>query len=168
MVGARFRVEGAGVCLHSPPGDLVRVCGRWAGRDGGERTQQEALPDRAGKSWRGRSVVRWAAQAPTLPSGRKWNGAQPGQGATELGFPRPMLGQMQSEAARRAGEPSRQSEEPPPEGLGGGYPLSQTDAGGPTGQVMRQHLDRQPGPLRQAQDWRRSGPRGDGSARRRT
>ena len=101
-------------------------------------------------------------------SGWEWNGAQSGQGAAELGFPRPALGQMQSEAARRAGEPSRQSEEPSPEGLGGGYPLSQTDAGGPTGQVMRQHLDRQPGPLRQAQDWRRSGPRGDGSARRRT
>ena len=99
MVGARFRVEGAGVCLHSPPGDLVRVCGRWAGRDGGERTQQEALADRGGASWRGRSVVRWVAQAPTLPSGRKWNRSQPGQGATELGFPRPALGQMQGEAA---------------------------------------------------------------------
>ncbi len=45
MVGARFRVEGAGVCLHSPPGDLVRVCGRWAGRGGGERTQPVGLAD---------------------------------------------------------------------------------------------------------------------------
>ena len=168
MVGARFRVEGAGVCFHSPPGDLVRVCGRWAGRDGGERTQQEALPDRAGKSWRGRSVVRWVAQAPTLPSGRKWNRSQPCQGAAELGFPRPALGQMQSEAARRAGEPSGQGEEPSPEGLGGHDLLAQADPRRPAGQVVGHHRYRQPSPLRQAQDWRRSGPRGDGSARRRT
>ena len=52
---------------------------------------------------------------------------------------------MQSEAARRAGEPSGQGEEPPPEGLGGGYPLSQTEPRRPTGQVMRHRLDGQPG-----------------------
>ena len=49
------------------------------------------------------------------PSGRERNGLQPGQGATELGFPRPAPGEMQSEAARRAGDPSHQSEDPPPE-----------------------------------------------------
>ena len=43
------------------------------------------------------------------PSGRERNGLQPGQGATELGFPRPAPGEMQSEAARRAGDPSHQS-----------------------------------------------------------
>ena len=53
------------------------------------------------------------------PSGGEWDGSQPGQGAAELGFPGPMLGKMQSEAARRAGDPSGQGEEPPPEGLGG-------------------------------------------------
>ena len=37
------------------------------------------------------------------PSGWEWNGSQPGQGATELGFPRPALWQMQGEAACRAG-----------------------------------------------------------------
>ena len=37
------------------------------------------------------------------PSGREWNGLQPGQGATELGFPRPAPGEMQSEAARPSG-----------------------------------------------------------------
>ena len=63
MVRARFRVSGAGVCLQSPQGDLVTVCGRCAERDGGERTQQKTLADRAGASWRGRSVVRWVAQA---------------------------------------------------------------------------------------------------------
>ena len=36
------------------------------------------------------------------PSGREWNGSQPGQGTSELGFPRPAPGEMQSEAARLA------------------------------------------------------------------
>ena len=44
-------------------------------------------------------------------SAREWNGLQPGQGATELGF----QGQR-SKSARRAGDPSHQSEDPPPEG----------------------------------------------------
>ena len=101
--------RGAVVRLHSPQGDLVTVCGRWVGRDSGERTQQETLTDRAGASWRGRSVVRWVAQAPTLPSGWEWNGSQPGQGAAELGFPWPAPGEMQVEATRRASEPSGQS-----------------------------------------------------------
>ena len=52
-------------------------------------------------SWRGRWVSGGRA-----PSGWEWNGSQPGQGATELGFPRPALWQMQGEAACRAGEPS--------------------------------------------------------------
>ena len=79
------------------------------------------------------------------PSGRERNGLQPGQGATELGFPRPAPGEMQSEAARRAGDPSHQSEDPPPEGLGDHGPLAQTNPRRPAGQVMRHHLDRQPG-----------------------
>ena len=36
-------------------------------------------------------------------SGWEWSRSQPCQGATELGFPGPTLGQMQSEAAGRAG-----------------------------------------------------------------
>ena len=86
-----------------------------------------------------------------------------GQGATELGFPRPAPGEMQSEAARRAGDPSHQSEDPPPEGLGGHDPLAQTNPRRPAGEVMRHHLYRQPGAR-----WRRSAPTACGSARRRT
>ena len=52
---------------------------------------------------------------------------------------------MQSEAARRTCEPSGQGEEPPPHGLGGYDLLSQTEPGRPTVQVIRHHLDRQPG-----------------------
>ena len=92
----------------------------------------------------------------------EWQGAQSGQGAAELVFPRPALGKMQGEAARRAGEPSGQGEETPPEGLGGDQLLTETDAGGPAGQVVGDDLDRQPGPLRHAQDWRENGPRAGG------
>ena len=87
----------------------------------------------------GGSVDRWT------PSGREWLGAQSCQGATELGFPGPALWQMQSELARRAGEPSGDQEEPPPQGLGGHHLLAQTDARRPAGQVMCHHLDGQPG-----------------------
>ena len=63
-----------------------------------------------------------------VPSGRKWQGSQSSEGATELGFPRPALWQMQSEAARRVGEPSGEGEEPSPDGLGGYDLLTQPDA----------------------------------------
>ncbi len=144
MVRARFRVEGDGVCLQSPLGDLATVWGRWAGRDGGERTQQEALAS----YWRelaGAFGCPLSGSGAEVPSGWKWNRSQPCQGAAELGFPRPMLGKMQGEAARRAGEPSRQGEEPPPEGLGGHDLLAQTDARRPAGEVVGHHLYRQPG-----------------------
>ena len=64
---------------------------------------------------------------------------------------------MQGEAAGRAGELSGQGEETPPQGLGGDQLLTETDAGGPAGQVVGDDLDGQPGPLRQAQDWRENG-----------
>ena len=51
---------------------------------------------------------------------------------------------MQGEAAGRAGEPSGEGEEPPPEGLGGHHLLTQTDAGRPASEVVGQHLDGQP------------------------
>ena len=69
------------------------------------------------------------------------------RGATELGFPRPALWQMQCEAAGRAGEPSGQGEEPTPEGLGGHDLLTQTDARCPASEVVGHHLHRQPSPV---------------------
>ena len=65
--------------------------------------------------------------------------------AAELLSPRPAIRKMQGQPACRAGEPSGQGEEPPPEGLGGGYPLSQTDPRRPAGQVVGHRLDGQPG-----------------------
>ena len=70
------------------------------------------------------------------PSGRKWQGSQSSEGATELGFPGPALGKMQGEAARRVGEPSGQGEEPSSEGLGGHHLLAQTEPRGPAGQQL--------------------------------
>ena len=86
----------------------------------------------------------WRVSGRRAPSGWEWKGSQSSQGATELVFPGPALGKMQSEAARRAGEPSGEGEEASSEGLGGYDLLTQTDARGPAGQVMRQHLHRQP------------------------
>ena len=146
MIRARIRVDGRLV------GGLQALVGgtggglQWQWRARWEdRTRQESLADRAGASWRGRSVVRWMAQTPALPSGRKWNRSQPRPGAAELGFPRPVLGKLQGEAARRVGEPSGEGEEPPPEGLGGHDLLAQTDSRRPAGQVVGHRLYRQPG-----------------------
>ena len=73
---------------------------------------------------------------PALRSGRERQGAQSSQGATELVSPGPALGKMQGEAAGRAGEPSGEGEETPPQGLGGDQLLTETDAGGPAGQQL--------------------------------
>ena len=147
------------IAARGPYGRLQELrCAGWR-----ENTQQGTLSDRAGASLRGSSVVRWVGRSPTVPSGREWNGSQPGQGAAELGFPRPAIRKMQGQPACRAGEPSGQGEEPPPEGLGGGYPLSQTDPRRSSGPGCGPSSGR---PARRR--WRRSGPRGDGSARRRT
>ena len=125
--------------LQSPHRAPKALCGSCDARDG-ERIRSRGL-SRPG--WR--EIAGTLGSVAGWPSGREWNGLQPGQGATELGFPRPAPGEMQSEAARRAGDPSHQSEDPPPEGLGGHDLLTQADAGCPAGQVMRHHLDRQPG-----------------------
>ena len=87
----------------------------------------------------------WRVSGKRALSGSEWNGSQSGQGATDLLLPRPTPGKMQGQPARRAGEPSDQGEDPPPEGLGGHDLLTQADAGCPAGQVVRHHLHRQPG-----------------------
>ena len=82
------------------------------------------------------------------PSGWEWQGSQSSEGATELVFPGPALGKMQSEAAGgrcRTGEPSGHREEASSEGLGGHHRLAQTEARRPAGQVVGDDLDGQPG-----------------------
>ena len=73
-------------------------------------------------------------QLQAVRPGMEWLAAGPRP--AELGFPRPAPGEMQSEAARRAGDPSHQSEDPPPEGLGDHGPLAQTNPRRPAGEVM--------------------------------
>ena len=131
-----------------------RSAGAFGGADGGlqwlwrarwrDRTRQEALADWASASLRGRWVG-WRVSGGRAPSGWEWNGSQSGQGAAELLLPGPALGKMQGDPACRAGEPSGQGEDPPPEGLGGHDLLTQADAGCPAGQVVGHHLYRQPG-----------------------
>ena len=163
MVRARFRVNGAGVGLPPPRGDLVTVRGRWAGRDGGERTQQEAFADRTGASWRGRSVGRTLDQ---LQTGRQvGSGIARSRARALLNWvlPRPALWQMQGEAACRAGEPSGQGEEPPPEGLGGHWSARPDRAVPSSGPGCG------PSPVPPVRRrWRRSGRTACGSDRRRT
>ena len=116
----------------------MAVCGNWDARDGkriGSRELSWTGVDRVGGDVG--SVACW-------PSGRDWNGSQSGQGEIELGFPGPTLGKMQGKAARRAGDPSGEREDPTAEGFGGYQLLAQTDASRPAGQVMGDHLDRQP------------------------
>ena len=86
----------------------------------------------------------WRVSGRRAPSGWEWQGSQSSEGATELGFPGPALGQMQGKATGRAGEPSGEGEEPPPEGLGGHHLLAQPDAHGPASQVVGHHVGATP------------------------
>ena len=115
------------------------------GLDSPSSMRQETLEDRPGANLRGGWAVWWMGQAPPPPSGREWQGAQSGQGTSELGFPGPVLWQMQCEAARRAGDPSGQGEDPSSEGLGGHDLLPQADARCPAGEVVGHYLYREPG-----------------------
>ena len=78
----------------------------------------------------------WRVSGRRPPSGWEWKVSESSQGATELVFPGPALGQMQSEAARRTGEPSGHGKEAASQGLGGYQLLTQTDTRGPAGQQL--------------------------------
>ena len=125
--------------LQSPHRAPKALCGSCGSAGWRENTQQGTLATGVARVCGDvGSVAGW-------PSGREWNGSQSGQSAAELLLPRPAPGKMQSEAARRAGDPPHQSEDPSPEGLGDQGPLAQTNPRRPAGQVMRHRLDRQPG-----------------------
>ena len=125
--------------------------GESLGSIGTDVTRQRVFSSRTGPRERSmeagnRVIVRSDASLEALgrlriaPSGWEWDGSQPGQGESGLLSPGPAPGKMQSESARRAGEPSGHREEASSEGLGGHQLLAQTDARCPTGQIMRQHL----------------------------
>ena len=140
----------------------MRLPGSAADRLGGAGCNSQPKVISGGPQWwwRARSAGKVAAGDTQRPawreSGRQlgsWvdgmdavrKGAQSRQCAAELVFPGPALGKMQGEEPGLAGEPSGQGEEAPPQGLGGHRLLPQTYAGCPTGQVVRHHLDGQPG-----------------------
>ena len=102
------------------------------------RCGRQGVPfaDWVGASWGDIPLAGWRVSGRRPPSGWEWKVSQSSQGATELVFPGPALGQMQSEAARRAGEPSGEGEEASSEGLGGHQLLVQTDTRGPAGQQL--------------------------------
>ena len=123
----------------------MAVCGSCDARDG-ERIRSRELSRtglarvcgdlRLSGGWVGRRRCRQAG-----------SGMARSRAKARLNFlsPRPAIRKMQGQPACRAGEPSGQGEEPPTEGLGGGYPLSQTDPRRPAGQVVGHRLDGQPG-----------------------
>ena len=126
------------------PARCWRPCGH------GGRIRQAVgrkCPSRTGLARVGDDVqlAGWRVSGRRAPSGWEWQGAQSSEGATELVFPGPTLWKMQSEAARRTGEPSGEGEEPPPEGLGGHHRLAQTEPRRPASQVVGDNLDGQPG-----------------------
>ena len=101
MVWARIRVDGrlAGglQALLGAPMAAYSGCGQ---RDGGIGHGKRRSRTGTGASLRGRSV------GGDVGSVAGWRSGWECQGAAELGFPWPALGQMQGEAACRAGEAS--------------------------------------------------------------
>ena len=141
--------------LSQQPPSLA-LCGSCDARDG-ERIRSRGL-SRTGVA----RVCGDVGSVAGWPSGREWNGLQSGQGAAELSFPRPALGKMQGQPTRRAGDPSHQSEDPPPEGLGDHGPLSQTNPRRPAGRLCATTWTASQAPLAAKR------PDGMCSARRRT
>ena len=76
--------------LQSPQRAPMALCGSCDARDG-ERIRSREL-SRTGVA----RVCREVGSVAGWQSGGEWNGSQPGHGASELGFPRPMLGKMQA------------------------------------------------------------------------
>ena len=86
--------KGSSVVAQGPYGRL-RTLGRarWRGEDAARDTRTGWREFAGTFGWPdGGSVADGS-------SSWEWNRSQPGQGATELGFPRPALWQMQGEAA---------------------------------------------------------------------
>ena len=103
------------------------------------RLQQGTRGNRPGADLRG---VRRSGGRVRRLGDQEGSGRAHRPGRSELVLPGPALGQVQGEAAGRAGEPSGQGEEASPQVY---QRLAQTDARGPARQVMGDDLDGQPG-----------------------
>ena len=146
MARARIRVDGGvGGGLQAFLGATMSAYSGCCERDGGIRRSKRCSRTELVRVCGDVQLAGWRVSGGRAPSGGERQRSESSEGATELGFPGPTLGQMQSEAARRAGEPSGHGKEPPPQGLGGHDLLAQTDARRPACQVVCDHLHRQPG-----------------------
>ena len=85
LIGADWRSANG---LQSPHRAPMALCGSCDARDGERRSRELSRTGVARVCREVGSVAGWQ-------SGGEWNGSQPGHGASELGFPRPMLGKMQ-------------------------------------------------------------------------
>ena len=107
MARARIRVEGGlAAALQAFWGATMSAYSGCCERDGGIRRSKRCSRTELVRVCGARSVGRMAGQWRSWPSGGERQRSESSEGATELGFPGPTLGQLQSEAARRAGEPS--------------------------------------------------------------
>ena len=73
-------------------------------RDGGIRRSKRCSRTELVRVCGDVQLAGWRVSGGRAPSGGERQRSESSEGATELGFPGPTLGQMQSEAARRAGE----------------------------------------------------------------
>ena len=108
MIRARIWVDGrltGGLqALLGAPMAAYSGCGE---RDGGiGHGKRRSRTGMARVGW-DVQLAGWRVSGGRAPSGREWNGSQPGQGAAELLLPGPAPGKMQGQSACRAGEARR-------------------------------------------------------------
>ena len=112
-----------------------------AGNDG-----QEGPSEGRGRV-RGHAAARCRRAQGWVGSGGTRDRPERVQGGSEVDGPGPVGGQVEGDAAGRAGEPPGKAEEPPAEGFGRHDPLPEAEAGRPAGEVVGDHLDGKPGPV---------------------
>ena len=143
--GSNSGRRGVGGGLQAFLGATMSAYSGCCERDGGIRRSKRCSRTELVRVCGDVQLAGWRVSGGRAPSGGERQRSESSEGATELGFPGPTLGQMQSEAARRAGEPSGHGKEAASQGLGGHDLLAQTDARRPAGQVVGDHLHGQPG-----------------------
>ena len=135
MAWGRLGSDGrSGEGLQSPHRPPMAVCGSWNARDRKPNRQQGTPAELVGASWRGR----WVSGGGRRQAGSGMARSR-ARAKTEQGIPRPALWQMQGDPSGERAKTRRRRV------LVVTSLLAQTDASRPSGQVMGDHLARQPG-----------------------
>ena len=134
--GSNSGRRGVGGGLQAFLGATMSAYSGCCERDGGTRRSKRCSRTELVRVCGDVQLAGWRVSGGRAPSGGERQRSESSEGATELGFPGPTLGQMQSEAARRAGEPSGHGKEAASQGLGGHDLLAQTDARRPACQQL--------------------------------